>query len=71
MFQKGRIRTAFVLGAAVTAVAVGLIAPSIASGASTPNTITIAEGANATPNYILPFYPGSQCTVANTSQFQQ
>ena len=71
MFQKGRIRTAFVLGAAVTAVAVGLIAPSIASGASKPNTITIAEGANATPNYILPFYPGAQCTVANTSQFQQ
>ncbi len=48
----------------------GLIAPTI-SGASAPSgTITIAEGANATPNYILPFYPPAQCTVTNTSGFQ-
>ncbi|MGD0853235.1 MAG: ABC transporter substrate-binding protein [Acidimicrobiales bacterium] len=42
------------------------------SGASTPSgTITQAEGAGAAPNYIFPFYSGSWCTVANTSQFQQ
>ena len=34
-------------------------------------TITQAEGAGAAPNYIFPFYSGTWCTVANTSQFQQ
>lgn len=43
---------------------------SSSTSAAANGTITIAEGANATPNYILPFYPPSQCTVTNTSQFQ-
>jgi peptide/nickel transport system substrate-binding protein len=48
-----------------------LIAPGLSSASSTPQVFTIAEGANATPNYILPFYPPANCTVANTSQFQE
>jgi peptide/nickel transport system substrate-binding protein len=70
MFQKGRIRAVLTLGVALTAATVGLITPTLTSGASTPQVITIAEGANATPNYILPFYPPANCTVTNTSQFQ-
>ncbi|HEY5266486.1 MAG TPA: ABC transporter substrate-binding protein [Acidimicrobiales bacterium] len=70
MFRKYKIRAALTLGVALSAAAVGLIVPSISSAASKPNVITIAEGANATPNYILPFYPPANCTVANTSQFQ-
>lgn len=55
---------------AVGSMSLGLVIPAV-SGASSPSgTITIAEGANATPNYILPFYPPAQCTVTNTSQFQ-
>jgi len=71
MFRKYKIRASLTVGVALAAAAVGLIAPSIGGAASTPNVITIAEGANATPNYILPFYPPANCTVTNTSQFQE
>ena len=55
----------------MAAAGVGLITPAISSASSTPQVITIAEGANATPDYILPFYPPANCTVTNTSQFQE
>jgi len=71
MFRKYKIRASLTVGVALAAAAVGLIAPSIGGAASTPSVITIAEGANATPNYILPFYPPANCTVTNTSQFQE
>jgi peptide/nickel transport system substrate-binding protein len=70
MFRKVKSRAALTIGVALAAAAVGLITPTISGAASTPNVITIAEGANATPNYILPFYPPANCTVTNTSQFQ-
>lgn len=70
MFRRGKIRATLTIGAALAAAAVGLITPAVTSGASTPDVITIAEGANATPNYILPFYPPANCTISNTSQFQ-
>jgi len=70
MFRKGNIRVALALGLTAGSLSLGLLAPTT-SGASSPSgTITEAEGANATPNYILPFYPPSQCTVTNTSGFQ-
>ncbi len=58
----------------IAIVAIALVAtlkksPTAPNGTSN-QTLSIAEGANATPNYILPFYPPSQCTVTNTSQFQ-
>jgi peptide/nickel transport system substrate-binding protein len=71
MFRKYKIRAALTVGVALAAAAVGLIVPSISSASSTPNVLTIAEPANGTPNYILPFYPPANCTVANTSQFQE
>jgi peptide/nickel transport system substrate-binding protein len=71
MFQKSKIRVALILGAALATASTVLIAPGLSSASSTPQVFTIAEGANATPNYILPFYPPANCTVANTSQFQE
>jgi peptide/nickel transport system substrate-binding protein len=71
MFRKYKVRAALTIGAAFAAAAVGLITPTISSASSTPNTISIAEPANGTPDYILPFYPPANCTVANTSQFQE
>jgi peptide/nickel transport system substrate-binding protein len=71
MFHKSKIRAALILGAALATASTVLIAPGLSSASSTPQVFTIAEGANATPNYILPFYPPANCTVANTSQFQE
>ena len=46
-----------------------VLAPAATSaGAATPTTATFAEQASQTPNFILPFYPGSLCSVANISQ---
>jgi peptide/nickel transport system substrate-binding protein len=49
----------------------GLVVPTVSGAAAPRGVLRIAEAPNATPNYILPFYPPSQCTVTNTSQFQQ
>jgi peptide/nickel transport system substrate-binding protein len=70
MFRKVKNRAALTIGVAIASAAVGLIVPTISGAAATPNVITIAEPANATPNYILPFYPPANCTVTNTSNFQ-
>jgi peptide/nickel transport system substrate-binding protein len=72
MIRKVKIRAALAGGVALATLAVGFITltPAIGSANTTPNVITIAEGANATPNYILPFYPPANCTITNTSQFQ-
>jgi peptide/nickel transport system substrate-binding protein len=70
MFRKGKIRLALTLGLVAGSTSLGLIAPTMSGAAAPTGTITIAEGANATPNYIFPFYPPAQCTVTNTSNFQ-
>src|ERR1022692_4912625 len=54
----GTLLTGFILAAPGT------------SGAATPTTATWAEPPSATPNFILPFYPGSLCSVDNVEQFQ-
>jgi peptide/nickel transport system substrate-binding protein len=49
----------------------GLIATAPSSGAaSSSKGVTWAEAPSATPNFILPYYPGALCSVANTDQFQ-
>jgi peptide/nickel transport system substrate-binding protein len=74
MQKKTKTWGAVAVVVVIAAVAIGIVA---VSGGSNPSstvankTLTIAEGANASPDYILPFYPPSACTVTNTSQFQQ
>ncbi len=59
------------VGVAAGALMAGMIlATPTTSGASTPTSATWAEAPSTTPNFILPFYPGSLCSVANTDQFQ-
>jgi peptide/nickel transport system substrate-binding protein len=58
-----------VLAAGIITTGLILAAPTV-SGAATPTTATYAEAPSATPNFILPFYPGSDCTVNNIDQFQ-
>jgi peptide/nickel transport system substrate-binding protein len=72
MGLKGLIRRSVCAALAVGAVTAGLIisAPSTVAGAATPTSATFAEQANQTPNFILPFYPGSDCSVANIAQLQ-
>lgn len=73
MQKKTKTWSAVAVVVVIAAVAIGIGV----SGGSNPSstvankTLTIAEGANASPNYILPFYPPSACTVTNTSQFEQ
>ena len=70
MFRKGKLRLALTLGLVTAAGSLGLILPTVTSGAAAQGTITFAEGAGANPNYIFPYYSGQFCSVANTTQFQ-
>ena len=47
-----------------------LSAPNAGASASSSKAVTWAEQPAATPDFILPFYPGSLCSVANVDQFQ-
>jgi peptide/nickel transport system substrate-binding protein len=47
---------------------IGLAQAGHASSSSKP--VTWAEQPTTTPNFILPFYPGSLCSAANVDQFQ-
>ncbi|MHB2029100.1 MAG: ABC transporter substrate-binding protein [Acidimicrobiales bacterium] len=73
MNRKGKLRLAVSVGLAASAMSLGLVlAAGGPSGATAPRgTITAAEGPEATPNYILPFYPPAECTTSNTSLFQE
>ena len=70
--QLGRkLRLMMTIGAAASALSMGLIAPSV-SGASAPSgTITYAEGAGANPNYIFPYMSCQYFSVDNINQFQE
>jgi peptide/nickel transport system substrate-binding protein len=71
MGMKGFLKRSAYAAMAAGALTAGLIVASPStSGASTPTTATIAEAPSATPNFILPFYPDSLCSVANIDQFQ-
>ncbi len=75
MQKKSKVWTGVTVLIVIAVVAIGLAVSS--NGGTAPSntvsnkTLTIAEGANAAPDYIFPFYPPSECTVTNTSQFQQ
>jgi peptide/nickel transport system substrate-binding protein len=69
--MKGYIkRLACAAMAAGTLTAGLIIATPVTSGAATPTSATWAEAPSVTPNFILPFYPGALCSVANIDQFQ-
>jgi peptide/nickel transport system substrate-binding protein len=70
--QFGRkIRLAITIGAAASALSMGLIAPAV-SGASAPSgTVSFAEGPGANPNYIFPYMGCSFFSVDNINQFQE
>ena len=70
--MKGHIKRFALAAMATGALLTGFVlaAPAATSGAATPTTATWAEPPSATPNFILPFYPGSLCSVDNVEQFQ-
>ena len=70
-----KARLSITMAVAASALSIGLVAPTVSGAASTPKaltgTITIAEGAQAAPNFILPFVgPGDGFSVTNMNQFQ-
>ena len=72
MQKKSKLWTGVVVLVVAAVAVVGVILGTKSSPTPTGSqTLSIAEGANAAPNYIFPFYPPSQCTVTNTSQFQE
>lgn len=72
MAYRATIRRAVSAALAAGTLTVGLmaLAPATTAGASTPTSATWAELPATTPNFILPYYPGSLCSVANIDQFQ-
>jgi peptide/nickel transport system substrate-binding protein len=73
---KGLVKRSFAAAMAIGAltVAVGLVGPATTAGAATRSSssapVTWAEPPQATPNFILPFYPAQLCSVDNIEQFQ-
>ena len=74
---KNKIRLLATLGVAAGTLTIGLAVPSLNAGASSlpastaSNTITFAEGATASPNYIFPYMSCSYFSVDNINQFQE
>jgi len=75
MRNTHKVRLSATLAIAASALTLGLIAPSAANAAAKPTvenaTITIAEGPQAPPTFILPFVsPSDGFSVTNMNQFQ-
>jgi peptide/nickel transport system substrate-binding protein len=72
MGMTGVLKRLVCAAMACGALTAGLIvtAAPATSGASTPTSATWAEPPQATPNFILPFYPAQLCSVDNIEQFQ-
>jgi peptide/nickel transport system substrate-binding protein len=71
--MMGHLKRLLALSMAIGAMVAGLvvIAPSTGvAGAASKTTATWAEAPQATPNFILPFYPAQLCSVNNVEQFQ-
>jgi peptide/nickel transport system substrate-binding protein len=62
------VSTALALGVVMGTMMV--LAPSSGASSSSSKAVTWAEQPTTTPNFIFPFYPGSDCSVANVDQFQ-
>ncbi len=67
---KRSVCSAMAIGALTAGLIVAAPLAATTAGASTPTTATFAEPPNATPNFILPFYPAQLCSVNNISEFQ-
>ncbi len=68
---RHKLRLATTIGLAAGALTLGLVAPSVASGAATPSgTLTLAEGPGANPNYNFPFMSCTYFSVSNINAFQ-
>jgi peptide/nickel transport system substrate-binding protein len=73
MGMMGHLKRLLALSMAIGAMVAGLVvvAPSTGvAGAASKTTATWAEAPQATPNFILPFYPAQLCSVNNVEQFQ-
>jgi peptide/nickel transport system substrate-binding protein len=72
MGMKGHLKRFVLAGMATGALMAGLVvaAPTTSGAASKPTTATWAEAPQATPNFILPYYPAQLCSVNNIEQFQ-
>jgi peptide/nickel transport system substrate-binding protein len=73
MGMMGHLKRLLALAMAIGAMVAGLVvvAPSTGvAGAASKTTATWAEAPQATPNFILPFYPAQLCSVNNVEQFQ-
>lgn len=71
--MKGLLKRSFVATLAAGALVGGLVvgvAPATTAGAASQTSATFAEPPNATPNFILPYYPAQLCSVNNIEQFQ-
>jgi len=74
MHMRHKLRLLITLGTVASAISIGMIAPTIsgASSASTAtNTITVAEGPGASPNYIFPYESCTYFSVDNINAFQE
>jgi peptide/nickel transport system substrate-binding protein len=74
MAMKGHLKRLLLAAMATGAMLAGLVvvatATTSSAGAATKTTATWAEAPQATPNFILPFYPAQLCSVNNIEQFQ-
>jgi peptide/nickel transport system substrate-binding protein len=72
---KSKLRLFATIGAVGAALSMGLIATSATSGAATAstktNTITLAEGPGANPNWIYPYQSCTYFSVDNINAFQE
>ena len=69
-----KLRLLVTIAAVGSAMTLGLIVPTISgavSASTASNTITFAEGAGASPNYIFPYLGCQYFSVATLSQFQE
>ena len=69
---KQKLRILVTVGTAMAALSLGLITGTIGSaGAASTDTITLAEGAGASPNYIFPYMSCQFFSVDNINAFQE
>ena len=66
-----KLRLAMTIGAAASALSIGLIAPGVSSASAPSGTITWADGPGASANYIFPFMGCAYFSVNNINQFQE
>ncbi len=66
-----RARVSGILVAAISATSIFLAHPGVSTAATPAGTITFAEAAGASPNYIFPFMGCAYFSINNVNQFQE